>query len=88
MGILYWIFVGLIAGAIAKAITPQKERTGWLSSILIGIGGSMLGGFIANSIGLWATTERGLMGNLLIAIGGAILMLFIYHSIVGRRRAL
>lgn len=85
MGIIYWLLVGLAAGAIAKALTPQKERSGWISSILIGIVGSMVGGFIANIIGFSPSTERGLITSLLIATGGAFLVLFIYHRLAARR---
>lgn len=85
MGIIYWLLIGLAAGAIAKALTPQKERTGWVSSILIGIAGSMIGGFIANLTGLSPSTERGLITSLLIATGGAFLVLFIYHRLAARR---
>ncbi|MFN7117127.1 MAG: GlsB/YeaQ/YmgE family stress response membrane protein [Saprospiraceae bacterium] len=88
MGILSWLLVGLIAGAIAKAITPQKERSGWLTSILIGIVGSMIGGFIANATGLSPSTDRGFIMSILVATLGALLVLFLYHRFAARRTTL
>ncbi len=87
MGIISWLLVGLIAGAIAKAITPQKERTGWISSILIGIAGALVGGFIANATGLSPSTDRGFITSILVATGGALLLLFLYHRFAGRGKA-
>jgi len=85
MGILTWLLVGLIAGAIAKSLTPQKERSGWISSILIGIAGSMVGGFIAHATGLSPADDRGFIGSILVATGGAFLVLFLYHRFAARR---
>lgn len=79
MGLIYWLLIGLAAGAIAKAVTPQKESSGWISSIIIGIIGSIVGGFIANLTGLSYMIGRGLLGSLVVASGGAILVLWIYH---------
>jgi uncharacterized membrane protein YeaQ/YmgE (transglycosylase-associated protein family) len=76
---LIWLLIGLVAGAIAKALTPQKEKGGWVSSIIIGIIGSLVGGFLAGFIGAdrWFGTTW--LGDLIIAVGGAVLVLFIYH---------
>ncbi len=79
MGIIYWLLIGLAAGAIAKAITPQKETGGWLSSIIVGIIGSFIGGFLARLTGLSAMIGSGIIGGLIIATGGAVLVLWIYH---------
>lgn len=79
MGIIYWLLIGLAAGAIAKAVTPQKESSGWISSIIVGIIGSIVGGFIANLTGLSNMIGRGFIGSLIVASGGAILVLLIYH---------
>ena len=76
MGLIFWLLIGLAAGAIAKMITPQEEKGGWVSSIIIGIVGSFVGRIVAGFVGIAGT---GLIGNLLIATGGAVLVLFIYH---------
>lgn len=76
MNLLSWLLVGLLAGSVAKMITPQKESGGWLSSLGIGIAGSFVGGFLAGLIGI---SSHGLIGSLLIALGGSVLVLFLYH---------
>lgn len=86
MGIISWLLVGLIAGALAKAITPQKERSGCLWSILIGIAGGMIGGFIANLTGLSYMIGNGFIGSIIVATGGAVLMLFLYDRFFTGRK--
>ncbi|MEM6804780.1 MAG: GlsB/YeaQ/YmgE family stress response membrane protein [Bacteroidota bacterium] len=77
--LLIWGLIGLAAGTIAKMVTPQNEKGGWVSSIVIGIVGSMVGGFIARFVGLGGLGSNTL-GDLIIATGGAILVLFVYHK--------
>ena len=77
--LLIWGLIGLAAGTIAKMVTPQNEKGGWISSIVIGIVGSMVGGFIARFVGLGGLGSSTL-GDLIIATGGAILVLFVYHK--------
>jgi uncharacterized membrane protein YeaQ/YmgE (transglycosylase-associated protein family) len=80
-GILMWIIVGLIAGAVAKLIMPGKDPGGIIVTILVGIGGSILGGWLATVI-LGATTgPAGLIGSVI----GALILLGIYRAFVGRR---
>ncbi len=76
MNLIYWLLIGLAAGAIAKMLTPQQEKGGWISSAIIGIVGSIVGGFAAGLIGI---ASKGLLGSLIIATAGAFLVLFIYH---------
>lgn len=72
--------IGLAAGSIAKMITPQEERGGWVSSIGIGIAGSIAGGFIAFFLGMNKFMNSTYLGELIVATGGAVLVLFIYHK--------
>ncbi len=76
MNLLSWLLVGLLAGSVAKMITPQKESGGWLSSLGIGIAGSFVGGFLSGLIGI---SSHGILGSLLIALGGSVVVLFLYH---------
>ncbi|MCB0557996.1 MAG: GlsB/YeaQ/YmgE family stress response membrane protein [Lewinellaceae bacterium] len=76
MGLIFWLLIGFAAGAIAKMLTPQEEKGGWVSSIIIGIVGSFVGRIVAGFVGI---ASSGLIGSLLIATGGAVLVLFIYH---------
>ena len=88
MGILGWIVLGLIAGAIAKLILPGRQGGGWIITIILGIVGAILGGFIGNAVfGIDLGTFFDLR-TWLLAIGGAILVLLIYGLVTrGSRRA-
>jgi uncharacterized membrane protein YeaQ/YmgE (transglycosylase-associated protein family) len=79
--ILGWIVVGLIAGALAKWLSPGKDPGGLIVTILIGVAGGLLGGFLASFIGLGA---GGLIWNLALATAGAVLLLWIYRMLLNR----
>lgn len=78
MGILGWIVLGLIAGAIAKAVLPGKQGGGWLVTLLLGIVGALLGGFLGSA--LFGVTLGSFfeIRTWLLAIGGAIIVLLIW----------
>jgi uncharacterized membrane protein YeaQ/YmgE (transglycosylase-associated protein family) len=82
MGILGWILFGLIAGVIAKLIMPGRDPGGFVVTILIGIAGAFVGGFIGRALGFYGEGEG---AGMLMAILGAILLLAIYRMAVGRR---
>jgi uncharacterized membrane protein YeaQ/YmgE (transglycosylase-associated protein family) len=82
MSILGWILFGLIAGVIAKLIMPGKDPGGFIVTILIGIAGAFLGGFLGRALGLYGEGEG---AGMLMSIAGAILLLAIYRVVVGRR---
>jgi uncharacterized membrane protein YeaQ/YmgE (transglycosylase-associated protein family) len=84
MGILSWILFGLIAGGLAKMIMPGKDPGGCLVTILIGIVGAVIGGFIATALGYGGITGFNL-GSMLLAVLGAIILLLIYRMVVRRR---
>jgi len=87
MGILGWIVLGLIAGAIAKLILPGRQGGGWIITIILGIVGAILGGFIGNAVfGIDLGTFFDLR-TWLLAIGGAIVVLLIYGLVTRGRRA-
>ena len=79
---LGWIVVGAIAGVLAKAIMPGKDPGGCIVTILLGVGGALLAGFIGNALG-WYT--QGQAGGFIAATLGAILILFIYRLLMRRR---
>lgn len=85
MGILSWIILGLIAGALAKLILPGKDPGGIIVTIIIGIVGAILGGFIAASLG-YGTVSGVNFASVIIAILGAIILLLIYRMVAGRSR--
>ncbi|MEM8527229.1 MAG: GlsB/YeaQ/YmgE family stress response membrane protein [Bacteroidota bacterium] len=76
MSIIYWILMGLAAGALAKFLMPGKDPGGWIITILLGIGGSVVGGFLGRFIGIQSSN---MIGSLLIATGGALVILFLYR---------
>src|SRR3712207_7116376 len=82
MGIIGWVVLGLVAGAIAKAIHRGDEPGGLLGTLAVGIVGALLGGFIASALGVGAISSFFSIGTWLIAIGGALLLLVIYSAIV------
>lgn len=82
MGIFSWIIFGLIAGAIAKLIHPGNDPGGFFVTIIIGIIGAVVGGFIASALGM-GTVDGFNLGSLAIAIVGSIVLLFIYRKIKG-----
>ena len=85
MGILSWILLGLVAGAIAKALHPGKDPQGCIITMLIGIVGAVLGGWIATMLG-WGTVDGFNIYSILVAVGGAVLALAIWNALSGRRR--
>lgn len=88
MGIIGWIVVGLIAGLVAKAIVPGHAPGGIIMTILLGIGGALLGGFLAVTLGFGPDAQTFDLRTILIAIVGAIVILVIYGAVAGggRRR--
>ena len=77
------IIVGLVAGLLARAIKPGNDPMGWIMTIVLGIVGAMLGGFVAGLIGINA--DGGFTG-LIFSVIGAIILLFIYEMIMNKRR--
>lgn len=82
MNIIGWILFGLVVGAIAKFLMPGRDPGGWIVTILLGIAGSFVGGFLATAVMGRNEQTAGWIGSII----GAILLLFIYRLIVGRRR--
>jgi len=86
MGILGWIILGLVAGAIAKALHRGEEPGGILGTLAVGVVGAILGGLIASAVGIGGIGSFFSLGTWLIAIGGALLLLIIYSALVGGSR--
>ena len=78
MGILSWILMGLIVGIIAKFLLPGKDPKGCIITILLGIGGAFLGGFIGSRLG-WGTFTGFNLKSMLLAVGGAMILLVIFR---------
>ena len=85
MGIIGWIVLGLLAGAIAKLIMPGDDPGGFIVTTLIGIAGAIVGGLIASALDIGDLDEFFDIGTWLIAIAGSLLLLFIYRMVIGNR---
>ena len=89
MGIIGWIILGLIAGAIARAILPGRQRGGWVVTLILGVVGALLGGFLASA--LFGVAMGGFFDirTWVIAILGSVVVLLIYGVVTrgsrGRR---
>ena len=81
--ILVWIVVGAIVGVIARFIVPGPNPLGWIGTIVLGIVGSFVGGFLANLIfsGQASVQPAGWIGSIV----GAVIVLLIWRSVGGRR---
>ncbi len=79
MGLIGTLVVGLIVGAIARFVMPGEQKMGWIMTILLGIGGSMLAGFVGESMG-WYRAGQG--AGWIASVIGALVLLFA----VGRLR--
>lgn len=83
MGIVTWIVLGLVAGVLAKIFMPGRDPGGFLVTIVLGIAGALVGGFIGTQLGFGNISGFDLR-SLAIAVGGAMLLLFLHRQL--RRR--
>lgn len=83
MGILTWIVFGLIAGLVAKLLMPGRDPGGFFITILIGIAGALVGGFIARALGI-GDIDGFNLGSFAIAVAGSIILLIGYRQIKSR----
>lgn len=86
MGFIAFLILGLIAGAIAKAILPGRQGGGWIATLLLGVVGAMLGGWLGSLLFGASLQDFWSLETWLLAIGGAIVVLLIWGLIVGGRR--
>lgn len=87
MGIIGWIILGLLAGAIAKAILPGNQGGGWLVTLVLGVVGALLGGFIGSALFNAPLEDFFSIQTWLLAIGGAILVLLIWGLVTRGRKS-
>ena len=85
MGILLWVLFGLIAGAIARFLMPGKAKGGMIVTIVLGIVGALVGGFVGAQLGFGDIAGFDIR-SMLLAVGGGVLVLFIY-GLATRARA-
>lgn len=82
MGILSWILFGLVVGVIAKLLMPGRDPGGFIITILLGVAGALLGGFIGGAMGFYGPNQS---AGWLMSIAGAIVLLVLYRLVAPRR---
>ncbi len=87
MGIIGWIILGLLAGAIAKAILPGNQGGGWLITLVLGVVGALLGGFIGSALFNAPLEDFFSIQTWLLAIGGSIVVLLIFGLVTRGRKS-
>ena len=91
MGIIGFLIFGLIIGLVARAIYPGRQQMGWLSTMVLGMVGSLVGGLIGNALfGSHRAADGGMgltPGGWISSIIGAIIVLWAYLALAGRRRS-
>ena len=81
-GILGWIVFGLVVGVIAKLIMPGKDPGGMIVTVILGIAGAVVGGYLGRMLGWYGPDQA---AGFIVATLGAILLLVVYRVVVGRR---
>ena len=84
MQIIYMLLIGLVVGALAKAVMPGRDPGGVIITILLGIAGSILAGFIGREMHWYASSQT---AGFIASIGGAVLLLLAYRMVLRRRAA-
>ncbi|WP_053384870.1 GlsB/YeaQ/YmgE family stress response membrane protein [Leucobacter celer] len=87
MGFFGFLLLGLIAGAIAKLILPGKQGGGWIATLILGVVGAMLGGWLGSLLFDASLEEFFSLQTWALAIGGSILVLLIWGLITGRKKS-
>ena len=87
--IIGWIIFGLVAGLLARFLMPGKDPGGCIVTVLLGIAGAVVGGFVARVLGLATSTvtlgDRNFLVQLVFAVIGAIIILAVYRMLAGKR---
>jgi uncharacterized membrane protein YeaQ/YmgE (transglycosylase-associated protein family) len=81
MSILGWIVFGLIVGIVGKLLMPGRDPGGFIITILLGIAGALVGGFLGRAMGLYGEGEP---AGFVMAVLGSIILLFLYRAVAGR----
>ena len=82
MGLIYTLIIGLIVGAVAKFFMPGKDPGGWIITILLGIAGAFVGGWLGQTLGWYQAGEP---VGFIVSVLGAMLLLFLYRMFSGRK---
>jgi uncharacterized membrane protein YeaQ/YmgE (transglycosylase-associated protein family) len=86
MGILWALVIGLVVGAVAKLLMPGRDPGGIIITMLLGVAGSLVAGYLGRAAGWYSSPSEG--PGIIASIIGAMAVLFVYRLAVGRRRRL
>ena len=84
-GVIGWIVFGVIVGAIAKLLMPGRDPGGFIVTMLLGIAGALLGGFLGRALGWYGPNDS---AGFLMSLVGAVVLLFIYRLATRRQRTI
>jgi len=82
MAIIGWIFFGLVVGIVGKLLTPGRDPGGFILTIVLGIAGALIGGFLGQSLGFYREGEP---VGFIMAVVGSVILLLLYRMFAGRR---
>jgi uncharacterized membrane protein YeaQ/YmgE (transglycosylase-associated protein family) len=82
MSILGWIVFGLIVGVVGKLLMPGRDPGGFVITILLGIAGALIGGFLGRMLGMYREDDP---VGFVMAVIGSIVLLLLYRAVAGRR---
>ena len=82
MSVIGWILFGLAVGVVGKLLMPGRDPGGFILTILLGIGGALVGGFLGQSLGFY---QQGEPAGFIMAVVGSIILLLIYRMLIGKR---
>jgi len=82
--LIWTAIIGLVIGAVAKLIMPGKDPGGWIITMLLGLAGSFIAGYLGRMVGWY---KEGQSAGFIMSVLGAILLLFIYRLIIGKKTA-
>jgi uncharacterized membrane protein YeaQ/YmgE (transglycosylase-associated protein family) len=85
MSLLAWIVLGLIAGLVARALVPGRGPGGCVVTVLVGVAGALLGGWLSTLLGFGGLAGGLDLRNLIIAVLGAIVLLVLWRLLTGRK---
>jgi uncharacterized membrane protein YeaQ/YmgE (transglycosylase-associated protein family) len=85
MGFFGWLLLGLIAGALAKALLPGRQGGGWFATLILGVIGALVGGWLGSVLFDAPLEEFFSLQTWLLAIGGSLLVLLVYGALTGRK---
>lgn len=83
-GIIGWIVFGLIVGAVAKLLMPGRDPGGFIVTMLLGIAGALVGGFVGRALGWYGPNDG---AGFLMSLVGAVVLLVLYRMVAGRQTA-